>query len=84
MVDDFGRQVLFHGMNVVYKISPFYPELTVFDPDNSLCEQDMIFLRDNGFNVVRLFVSWAGVESTPGVYNQTYLAVRPLHHFLSF
>ena len=75
MVDDFGRQLLFHGVNVVYKIPPFYPSRDSFDPDNSLCTEDIIFLRNNGFNVVRLFVSWAAVEIMPGIYNTTYLAV---------
>ena len=35
----------------------------------------MDFLRSNGFNVVRLYVSWAGAEPTPGAYNQTYLSI---------
>ena len=99
MVDDFQRQVLYHGVNVVYKIPPYYPQLNGFDPDNSLCAEDIQFLRgkllytpicthravllqaaalthaDNGFNVVRLFVSWAGTELSPGVYNYSYLNV---------
>ena len=76
MIDDYGRQILLHGVNVVYKIPPFYPNLTTFTFDDSLAPYDMAFLRDNGFNVVRLFVSWAGTEPTPGAYNYTYLQVE--------
>ena len=76
MIDDQGRQILLHGVNVIYKIPPFYPNLTSFTYDDSLAPTDMAFLRDNGLNVVRLFVSWAGTEPTPGAYNITYLQVR--------
>lgn len=75
LVDEEGRYRLYHGVNVVYKIAPFYPSLGAFDPDNSLGPQDMDFLQDSGFNVVRLYVAWQGVEPTPGVYNYTYLKV---------
>lgn len=75
MVDESNRQLLFHGVNVVYKIPPYYPQLEGFDPEVSLCDEDMQFLRDNGLNVVRLMVSWAGTEIVPGIYNYTYINV---------
>ena len=33
---------------------------------------------ENGFNVVRLYVAWPGLEPTKGNYNLTYLNVSPL------
>lgn len=31
LVDEFGRTRLYHGVNVVYKIFPFYPNTETFD-----------------------------------------------------
>ena len=71
--DSTGRVRIFHGVNVVQKVYPYYPSLGDFDPANSLNQQDMENLRSWGFNVVRLGVMWPGVEPSPGVYNSTYL-----------
>ncbi len=62
-----GQVVIVHGVNEVYKLAPYEPSLSGFD------EQDAQFLADNGFNVVRLGVIWAGVEPQPGVINTAYL-----------
>lgn len=35
-VDENNRAVLFHGVNVVYKMDPFIPSQGEFDPENSL------------------------------------------------
>jgi hypothetical protein len=32
MIDSLGRTVLFHGVNVVYKIDPYIPSQEEFDP----------------------------------------------------
>ena len=71
--DEHGRQTILHGFNAVYKIHPFIPGDGVFDSQNSLNEQDIDFLKTNGFNFIRLGVMWEAVETAPGVYNQTYL-----------
>lgn len=59
----------------VYKVFPYHPKLEAFDPFDSLSQVDMQFLKDNGFNVVRLYVAWPGVEPVRGQYNTSYLQV---------
>eukprot|EP01137_Pigoraptor_chileana_P025399 Opistho-2@94840 len=73
-VDESGRTAIFHGVNVVYKLFPFYPSLDAFDFSNSLADSDMDDLAAWGFNVVRLGVLWPAVEPSRGQYNQTYIA----------
>ena len=36
-----GRHMIFHGVNVVYKIPPYIPDLEDFDSQTSLTEEDM-------------------------------------------
>ena len=90
-IDATGRARLFHGVNVVslvhcmsgtgncaiqvFKSTPFHPTNGSFDPRFSLNQQDVNFLVENGFNVVRLYVAWQGVEVSRGIYNTTYLSV---------
>lgn len=31
MQDDSGRSVIFHGVNVVYKVAPYIPQRSTFD-----------------------------------------------------
>ena len=57
-----GRQVIMHGVNVVYKMPPYIPEDTGFDPELSLSDKDIADLKNWGFNLVRLGVMWEGVE----------------------
>ena len=59
----------------VYKVFPYHPKLEGFNTIDSLSQQDMLFLKDNGFNVVRLYVAWPGVEPVKGQYNMSYLQV---------
>lgn len=73
-VDSLGRTRTFHGVNAVYKIAPWFPQLTGFDFNNSLSDIDAKNLKDWGFNILRLGVMWPGVEPNErGVYDQTYL-----------
>ncbi len=62
-----GQVVILHGFNEVYKLAPYEPSASGFD------EEDAQFLADNGFNVVRLGVIWAGIEPQPGVIDTAYL-----------
>jgi len=71
--DVHGRQMIFHGVNVVYKVPPYIPDQKVFDSQASFAEEDMDNLQKWGFNIVRLGVMWEAVETAPGVYNHTYL-----------
>jgi endoglycosylceramidase len=61
-LDASGRVRVFHGVNVVYKTFPFYPETTGFDSNYSLSREDLLNLRNWGFNSIRLHVAWEGVE----------------------
>jgi hypothetical protein len=37
-LDQYGRYTIFHGVNVVQKLFPFYPRLDHFDSNYSLCD----------------------------------------------
>ena len=39
--DASGRTILFHGVNVVYKVPPYIPDMETFDPETSLTDQDI-------------------------------------------
>eukprot|EP01125_Pyxidicula_operculata_P015605 TRINITY_DN5320_c0_g1_i1.p1 TRINITY_DN5320_c0_g1~~TRINITY_DN5320_c0_g1_i1.p1 ORF type:complete len:517 (-),score=117.21 TRINITY_DN5320_c0_g1_i1:100-1650(-) len=73
MMDDSGRVRIYHGVNAVYKIFPYYPNKDGFDPQYSLVEEDIQNLYDWGFNFVRLGTMWPGVAPLQGSYNYTYL-----------
>jgi endoglycosylceramidase len=62
-----GRVVLTQGVNMVYKVPPYYPAAAGFGRD------DAEFLARQGLNTVRLGVIYKGVEPTPGVYDEAYL-----------
>ena len=59
----------------MYKLPPYHPQLDSFDPEFSLSQEDIDFLVTNGFNVVRLYIVWPGVEPVKDQYNDTYLDV---------
>jgi len=73
MKDEANRSVLFHGVNVVYKVDPYIPPTEVFDAQNSMTDQDIQDLKKWGMNLVRLGVMWEAVERTPGVYDGAYM-----------
>ena len=73
LIDEYGREVIFHGLNVVMKIDPYLPDLEGFSLDTSFSETDMMNLKSWGINGIRLGVMWAGVEPKKGEYNLTYL-----------
>ena len=72
-----GRQVLFHGVNAIYKEAPYIPNWNgandTWTSQESLLPFDMENLRKWGMNHMRLGVMWEAVETSPGVYNTTYL-----------
>ena len=72
-VDSLGRTRIFHGMNAVYKIAPWFPATTGFDSTTTLSRIDAKNLKSWGLNLVRLGVMWPGVEPTQGNYNSSYL-----------
>ncbi len=67
ITDPSGRVVITHGLNMVYKVPPYYPGAAGFGSD------DAAFLERMDFNVVRVGIIWKAVEPRPGVYNDAYL-----------
>ncbi|MGZ9584362.1 cellulase family glycosylhydrolase [Paenibacillus marinisediminis] len=73
-VDQEGRQVILHGINMVNK-EKTCNYLGAWDDD------DFELLRQWGFNVVRLGIIWDGIEPEPGKYDEAYLdGVEKLIH----
>ncbi|WP_152392930.1 cellulase family glycosylhydrolase [Paenibacillus guangzhouensis] len=64
-VDQEGRQVILHGINMVCKEGNY---IGAWD------EKDFRKLKEWGFNVIRLGIIWDGVEPEPGKYDDEYLS----------
>lgn len=76
IIDQYNRSTLFHGVNAIYKLPPYYPpNLNSFDADLSLCETDFQNLQQWGLNFIRLYISWEGTEQVRGQYNATYMEI---------
>ena len=67
MTDAEGRVFVSHGVNLVYKVPPYEPTPSGFGLD------DVLFLKREGFNSVRLGLIYKAVEPEPGVYDDAYL-----------
>jgi len=74
LVDEDGRERIFHGTNVVYKGFPYAPPMFPIDTNSSFGEADMDQIAAWGMNNVRLGLMWAGAEPERDLYNYTYLA----------
>ena len=72
-IDEKGRVVIFHGVNVVVKSPPYIPNTEKWDPFNSLTLEDYEYFKKFGFNLVRLGVPWEAIEKAPGVYDHEHL-----------
>jgi endoglycosylceramidase len=75
LVDQYGRERLFHGANVVVKGFPWVPSRGAFDPETSFVAEDMLVMQSLGLNAIRLGAMWPGAEPTQGTYNSSYLQV---------
>ena len=53
IIDDNGRERVFHGVNVVVKAPPWIPERKTFDPEESFTTKDMQLLQEMGLNALR-------------------------------
>ena len=67
MVDASGRVVMFHGVNMVNKFSPYTLSAAGFR------DVDAKLIADAGWNVVRMGVLYSGLEPTAGNYDEAYL-----------
>jgi endoglycosylceramidase len=65
LVDSEGRVVIVHGVDIVHKIAPYYP--------NNFGQQDAQFLANEGFTVARIGFIWSSVEPQPGKYDDGYI-----------
>jgi endoglycosylceramidase len=66
--DQSGRVVMLRGFNFVEKYPPFTPAADGFDDD------DAALIAANGFNTIRLGVSFEFLMPTPGHVDRDYLA----------
>ncbi len=72
-VDSYGRERIFNGMNLCDKGD--YPDDTGIRQYALKFEEKLIsHLAENGFNIIRLGLTWDGVEPNPGEYNKEYIA----------
>lgn len=70
LVDQHGRVVILHGVNLVWKRAPYVPP----DTPAGFTTEDAEWLADHGFNNARIGTLWTGVTpSAPGVADATYL-----------
>lgn len=67
LVDDLGRVVMLHGVNMVAKRAPFHPSAFGFGAD------DAAFLAGEGFNALRLGVDFRGLMPAPGIVETAYI-----------
>ncbi|HSV37431.1 MAG TPA: cellulase family glycosylhydrolase, partial [Nocardioidaceae bacterium] len=65
--DEHGKVVVIHGTNMINKLAPYTPDALGFG------DEDLRFLADNGFNGIRLGLTWAAVEPSPGQYDDAYI-----------
>ena len=61
-----GRERIFHGTNLVEKLTPFVPKTEKFDVQHSFSKEDAEFIADMGYNTIRLGVLWEGFEPNEG------------------
>lgn len=69
-VDSHGRERIFTGMNVCDKTT-YTPGFTANEHSKDLFWVDEF--RKNGFNIIRLGMTWSVVEPEKGKYNEEYL-----------
>lgn len=70
--DESGRQRIFNGINIVCKLAKADGDGIVhFKTD--ITDEKAGQLAKKGINIVRLGVTWEGIEPQPGEYNTVYL-----------
>lgn len=69
LVDSYGRVVITHGVNAVWKVAPYYPPATA----NGFTAADADWLQAHGFNSARIGTLFAGVMPAEGLLDPAYL-----------
>ncbi len=70
-VDENGRQIFLNGVNISLK-GEKKGEKTVYK-FNTVQEKTIASLHARGINLIRLILTWDGVEPHPGIYDELYL-----------
>jgi endoglycosylceramidase len=73
IVDDHGRQVLLRGVNV-NSLGDYFQANAAYATTVPVTDADWAAMQADGFDVVRLLVSWSRLEPTRGHVDQAYLA----------
>ena len=65
--DETGRRLILKGANLsnISKKPPYFPQWCT--------KQDLLLLKERGFNSIRLLIFWLAVEPTKGVFDDAYL-----------
>lgn len=72
LVDDSGRTVIPHGINV-NGLGEYYREWPDLPATETLTEDDFADIAALGSNVVRLIITWSSLEPTRGFIDSAYL-----------
>lgn len=73
IVDGDGNEVLLRGVNVNQLVDFFLPDPEV-EATRPLTDEDFAGMAAQGFNVVRLGMSWSALEPQRGEFDEDYLA----------
>jgi endoglycosylceramidase len=79
LYDQEGRVVFFHGVNVVYKLPPYELYPAPGKPWN-FSASDASLMAKLGFNVVRLGMTWSGLEPGTAPANDPAICARSAPH----
>lgn len=74
-VDEFGRQRIFNGVNYCDKgdFTQWGGSKTYRLNGDENSEKTVCRLSENGFNIIRLGVTWSAIEPEPNKYNEEYI-----------
>ncbi len=69
LIDGDKRVVLLHGVNLVWKVDPFYPPATA----QGFLPADADWLAEQGFNTARIGTLWVGLAPERDHFEHAYL-----------